>query len=130
MNKLNLILKNKKGFTLVEVIVVITIIVTLIAIIGPNTIGYINSAKATSNKATARSVYIASMQVAADAAMKNQKLNNETEIKSAIKAANLLQGNVDEILTSTTISYDPANYIVISVTYLGEKYPEDTTKTD
>lgn len=130
MNKLNLILKNKKGFTLVEVIVVITIIVTLIAIIGPNTIGYINSAKATSNKATARSVYIASMQVAADAAMKNQKLNNEAEIKSAIKAANLLQGNVDEILASTTISYDPANYIVISVTYLGEKYPEDTTKTD
>lgn len=50
MNKLNLILKNKKGFTLVEVIVVITIIVTLIAIIGTNTIGYINSAKATSIK--------------------------------------------------------------------------------
>lgn len=70
------------------------------------------------------------MQVAADAAMKNQKLNNEAEIKSAIKASNPLQGNVDEILASTTISYDPANYIVISVTYLGEKYPEDTTKTD
>lgn len=117
--------KNKKGFTLIEVIVVITIIVTLIAIIGPNTIGYINSAKTTSNKATARSVYIASMQVAADAAMKNQKLNNEADIKAAIKAANLLQGNVDEILASSVISYDPNNYIVISVTYLGEKYPAD-----
>ncbi len=69
-NRIKSTAKNKKGFTLIEVIVVITIIVTLIAIIGPNTIGYINSAKTTSNKATARSVYIASMQVAADAAIK------------------------------------------------------------
>ena len=125
-NKIKSRIKNKKGFTLIEVIVVITIIVTLIAIIGPNTLGYINSAKTTSNKATARSVYIASMQVAADAAMKNQKLNNEADVKTAIKAANLLQGNIDDILSSSTISYDPNNYIVISVTYLGEKYPEDT----
>lgn len=117
-------LKSKKGFTLIEVIVVITIIVTLIAIIGPNTIGYINSAKTTSNKATARAVYIAGMQVAADAAMKNIKLNNEAEIKEAIKAGKLLQGDANSILSSTTISYDPDNYIVNYVTYLGEKYPE------
>ncbi len=117
-------LKSKKGFTLIEVIVVITIIVTLIAIIGPNTIGYINSAKTTSNKATARAVYIAGMQVAADAAMKNIKLNNEAEIKEAIKASKLLQGDANSILSSTTISYDSDNYIVNYVTYLGEKYPE------
>lgn len=125
-NKLKNKLKDKKGFTLVEVIVVMTIIVTLIAIIGPNTLGYINSARSTSNKATARAIYIASMQVAADAAMKNESLPDENAVKNAIKTANLLQGNAEDILKDATISYDPKNYIVNSVTYLGEIYPEDT----
>ena len=125
LNNLKKKIKEKKGFTLVEVIVVMTIIVTLIAIVGPNTIGYINSARTTSNKATARAVYIASMQVAADAAMKNTPLNTEADVKNAIKAANLLQGDAETILKDTTISYDPKNYIINGVTYLGEKYPED-----
>lgn len=125
INKIRKKFKDKKGFTLVEVIVVMTIIVTLIAIVGPNTIGYINSARSTSNKSTARSVYIASMQVAADAAMKNTQLATEQDIKNAIKEANLLQGDAEAILKDTTISYDAKNYIINSVTYLGEKYPED-----
>ncbi len=118
-------IKDKRGFTLVEVIVVMTIIVTLIAIVGPNTLGYISSAKTTSNKATARAVYIASMQVAADSAMKNINLSSEADIKNAIKDAKLLQGNAEDILKDAVISYDPKNYIVNSVVYLGEKYPED-----
>ncbi|WP_317367244.1 type II secretion system protein [uncultured Tyzzerella sp.] len=118
-------IKEKKGFTLVEVIVVMTIIITLIAIVGPNTIGYINSARTTSNKATARAVYIASMQVAADAAMKNKTLATDQDVKNAIKEAKLLQGDAEAILKDTTINYDPKNYIINSVTYLGEKYPED-----
>ncbi len=125
INKFKNKFKDKKGFTLVEVIVVMTIIVTLIAIVGPNTIGYINSARTTSNKATARSVYIASMQVAADAAMKNVQLATEQDVKNAIISANLLQGDAEAILKDTTISYDSKNYIINSVTYLGEKYPED-----
>lgn len=130
INKIKNKLRDKKGFTLVEVIVVMTIIVTLIAIVGPNTLGYINSAKTTSNKATARAVYIASMQVAADAAMKNVKLSSEADVKNAIKSAKLLQGDAEEILKDAVISYDPKNYIVNSVQYLGEKYPEDGTATE
>ncbi|WP_250278711.1 type II secretion system protein [[Clostridium] colinum] len=118
-------LKEKKGFTLVEIIVVMTIIVTLIAIVAPNTIGYVNSARKTSNKATARAVYIASMQVVADAVMKNTPLSTESDIKNAIKTANLLQGNAETILKDVSINYDSKNYIINSVTYLGEKYPED-----
>lgn len=118
------IIKNKKGFTLIEVIVVITIIVTLIAIVGPNMIGYINSAKYTSNTATARSIYIASMQVAANAAMQNKKLANETEIKAEIIKEMLLQGDAKNILKDAIISYEPNNYLVNSVTYLDVKYPD------
>lgn len=119
-------LKSKKGFTLVEVIVVMTIIITLIAIVGPNTLGYINSARTTSNKATSRAIYIASMQVAAEASMKNTPLATEADVKKAIKDGKLLQGDAEAILKDAVISYDAKNYIINSVTYLGEKYPEET----
>ena len=55
MNKL----KNKKGFTLVEVIAVLVILAILIAIAIPAVNGYINRAKNTEYDLTARNVYMA-----------------------------------------------------------------------
>ena len=55
MNKL----KNKKGFTLVEVIAVLVILAILIAIAIPAVNGYINKAKGTEYDLTARNVYMA-----------------------------------------------------------------------
>ena len=50
---------NKKGFTLIEMIVVIAIIGVLAAILVPSLSGYVNSAKATKSSANARTFYTA-----------------------------------------------------------------------
>ncbi len=48
-----------KGFTLIEVIVVLVIIAILIAIAVPNVLGYINKAKETEAQARVRNLYLA-----------------------------------------------------------------------
>ena len=50
-------LNDNKGFSLVELIVVIAIMVILIAILVPNITGYINKSRDVSKSATAKSIY-------------------------------------------------------------------------
>lgn len=51
--------KQKKGFTLVEVIVTLTIVAILAAIAIPTGIGYMENAKQTARDKVARSVFLA-----------------------------------------------------------------------
>lgn len=67
LGKLRNRLKNKKGFTLVELIVVIVIIAILAALIVPSVMKYIDKAKDQQVLADARSLYIASQTVATEA---------------------------------------------------------------
>lgn len=57
MKKLMKKLKEKKGFTLIEMIIVIAIIAVLIALIAPNLQKYLNTAKQTTANAGAKTIY-------------------------------------------------------------------------
>jgi prepilin-type N-terminal cleavage/methylation domain-containing protein len=54
-------LLNKKGFTLIELIVVIAIIAILAAILIPALLDYINAAQVSKNTSNARSLFTAAM---------------------------------------------------------------------
>ena len=72
MKKINRKLrKNKKGFTLVELIVVIAIIAVLAAIIVPNMIKYLENAKQSELNSTATSIYQAASAAWTDAYSNN-----------------------------------------------------------
>ncbi|MEG0918734.1 MAG: prepilin-type N-terminal cleavage/methylation domain-containing protein [Anaerovoracaceae bacterium] len=65
-------LKNKKGFTLVEVIVVLVILAILAAILIPSMIGYINKAEEKAIVAEGRSVLLAAQTIASEEYVKNK----------------------------------------------------------
>ena len=50
---------NKKGFTLIELIVVVAILVALMLMLVPKLTGFTNDAKKTANEANARAIYTA-----------------------------------------------------------------------
>ena len=58
---LNLVkrLKSRKGFTLIDLIVVIAILGILAAILVPSILGFVGQANKAADQATARSVYLA-----------------------------------------------------------------------
>lgn len=84
-------LNETKGFTLIEVIVVLVIIAILMAIAVPNVLGYINRAKGTEAQATARSIYMAATAESAEILK-----SKDTMDKAAFDADNHIQ-NVKEL---------------------------------
>jgi len=68
--------KCKKGFTLVELIVVISILVILVVMLLPNVIGYINEAKKTSVMESAKQVYTVAQMTLADVGVENMNYVN------------------------------------------------------
>lgn len=64
MNKLMKLRKNKKGFTLVELLVVLVIIVILMAAIIPSMLGFIDKAREEATLAECRNVSIAANAIA------------------------------------------------------------------
>ena len=78
MKKMNGLLKNNKGFTLMELIIVVAIMAILIALIAPNLTGFLDTATTTSYEANAKSCY-----TAASAWVTQQRINGKVITGSA-----------------------------------------------
>jgi type IV pilus assembly protein PilA len=86
MEWINRVRKNKKGFTLVEIIVVLVILAILAAFLIPSMIGFVNEARGKAMLAEAREVYVAAQATATEYAAKGEL--NKLGIASGV-AANL-----------------------------------------
>lgn len=119
-NKLN----ENKGFSLVELIVVIAIMVILIALLVPNVIGYISKAQDSANLSAAKTIYNAANTACVDVKAKTGGWPNATELANVLngnKADGTTDSNSGGALasvpkgTSAGIEYDDATGAVKSV---------------
>lgn len=81
-------MKNKKGFTLVELIVVLVILAILAALLVPALTGYIDKANKDKIVAECRQVVVAAQTVASESYGQNKDLNKDSlaEIKKLAEA--------------------------------------------
>ncbi|WP_416325811.1 prepilin-type N-terminal cleavage/methylation domain-containing protein [[Eubacterium] hominis] len=93
--------KNKKGFTLVEIIVVLLIIGILLAITIPSIMGYVNKAKEAKYEAQARSGFLAAQTITAANVAKGE--TNDANLAAAITKANVAT-ELNETAGNETIS--------------------------
>ena len=112
LKKLQNRLHESKGFTLVELIVVIAIMVILIALLVPNVVGYISSSQTTANLSAAKSVYNA-----ANTAVVNAKASTGAFPLAAGLVTEMNDGELVTVPsgTSATIWYVPTTGEVTGV---------------
>ncbi|MDP4180215.1 MAG: prepilin-type N-terminal cleavage/methylation domain-containing protein [Bacillota bacterium] len=90
------LIKNKKGFTLTELIVVIAILGVLAAVVTPSVLGYISDAKVSADKANANTI---------DSAVKRLVANDKLKLDTTTHSS--LQTDKDAIKTIIMKEVDP-----------------------
>lgn len=110
-----MIKKNKKkGFTLIELVIVIAILAILAAILVPSVTGYITKADNARDEANARTVYMAASLALAEekdpTTVKPEELAASAATLSGLDASKITLGVVNGVITS--VSYDSKSYTV------------------
>lgn len=92
MEAINRMRKNRKGFTLVEIIVVLIILAILAAFTIPTMLGFVNDARGKAMIAEARTVYVAAQSTATEYAATTE--TNDKALGAALSSAAVLNATV------------------------------------
>lgn len=109
---INKLKKNQKGFTLVELIVVLVILAILAAFTIPAMLGFVNDARGKASIAQAREIYVAAQSAATDqaATKANGILADGTDNAPILDQIDKLIGNdIANVKTNVTISIGKAS---------------------
>jgi len=101
MLKLIQAVKNRKGFTLMELIVVLIILAILIAALTPVLIGWINDARESAIRAEGRTVLLAMQTVITEAKGTGTWSNNTTEYAGVSSAALLADTRFQDLMNES-----------------------------
>lgn len=130
--------RKKKGFTLVEIIVVLVILAVLAAVTIPSMLGFVDEAKGKTEIANARAAYLAAQMVATeDFAINNtatDTLNYDdlksrigSDITDATVAATVVKGKVTDVVFTHggyTVTMEDVNTATGKVTVVPAPKPD------
>lgn len=107
-------LNENKGFSLVELIVVIAIMVILIALLVPNVVGYISKAQDSANLSAAKSIYNAVNTAVIDYKAQHGGYPDATQLKDTLTDSSV--SNAEKLVvipkgTAAAIGYDGAGNV-------------------
>ncbi|MEG0328287.1 MAG: prepilin-type N-terminal cleavage/methylation domain-containing protein [Erysipelothrix sp.] len=111
---------NKKGFTLIELVIVIAILAILALILIPAMSGYIGSANTSKYQADARSIYTAASVAAADPDNTDDAKRKEATADKANISEDLISIEYNEDKTVKSITYKPKDGK--SITFDGKSF--------
>lgn len=114
MELINRIRKNRKGFTLVEIIVVLVILAILAAFTIPTMLGFVGDAKKKAAIAEQREVYVAAQAIATEHFAKEGATKAETSLgmTAATKSVATNLGSAKAISTATDpVALEMYNYL-------------------
>ena len=113
---------NNKGFTLVELIVVLVILAILAAILVPTLMGYIDKAREEKDFSTAQAVRVAAQSIVAEMYGKGEEITNDAVVGKNDEILKLVgadsSGNIDGkavSVTGVTVTNNQVTGIVVKI---------------